>query len=79
MDRLATERCHLVLADRHISEAEQRAAKLKALIERRRCMGGDDSSALALLRLIDDALTTFRNHRQSIREAITRLELAESK
>ncbi|WP_157636962.1 hypothetical protein [Burkholderia ubonensis] len=76
MDKLAQERDHLALADRHISEAEQRLAALSALIERRRVIGADDSSAVELLRVFKETLTIYCRHRDFILDSIAALEQA---
>ncbi|QBR04011.1 hypothetical protein [Paraburkholderia pallida] len=74
MDKLAQERNHLALADRRISEAELRAAALRATIERWRCTGGDDALALELLRLFEETIALYLRHRQLILDSIARLE-----
>jgi CRP-like cAMP-binding protein len=74
MDRLAQERSHLALADRHISEAEQRTLALSVLIERRRVAGGDVTSATDLLRLFEETIAVYRHHRDLIVDSIAALE-----
>jgi hypothetical protein len=77
MDRLTQERSHLALADRHINEAEKRMAALSALIQLRRSIGGDDSSAVELLRVFEDIVTVYRHHRDFVIDSIAALERAE--
>lgn len=77
MDKLTQERGHLALADRHISEAKQRMAALSALIERRRATGGDDTSAVELLRVFEETLAIYCRHRDFVLDSIAALEQAE--
>lgn len=57
---------HLVQAERHISEGEQRIAGQKALIEQLAVDGRDTTEASNLLVVLQDTLTLMLEHRQQI-------------
>jgi hypothetical protein len=75
---LHQERNHLILADRHLVEGEQRITEQLALIQRMTRQGYDTVVANDLLRLLEQTLTLWQEHRQLILEAIARHELSAS-
>jgi len=72
MPDLEQECAHLTLADRHIAEGEKRVADQTCLIERLTGQGRDTVAARDLLRMLEETLVCWREHRQLIREAIAR-------
>ncbi|MFC1458461.1 hypothetical protein ACETIH_17500 [Microvirga arabica] len=73
---LDQERHHLIQADRHLTEGEQRITAQLVLIERLGHQGSDTTRAEELLRLLEDTMALWQDHRQLILEAITRYEQA---
>jgi hypothetical protein len=67
---LQQEHAHLVLADRHLVEGEQRVAEQIALIERMTQLGHDTAVAKQFLRILEQTLEGWRAHRQLIVNAI---------
>ena len=77
MQDLATERDHLVLAERHIGEGEDRVARQADLLERlrgTRRSGQDVASAETLLGNLRQTLESWKDHRDTILATIARLE-----
>lgn len=75
---LHQEREHLILADRHLAEGEQRITEQFALIQRMTRQGYDTAVAEDLLRLLEQTLTVWQEHRRLILDAIARHELSAS-
>ncbi len=69
MNVTQNERDDLLGGDRHIAEGEVRVAEQIARIERLRREGRDTQVAQSLLRMLEQALAQWREHRQSIIEA----------
>ena len=78
MDALQREREDLILADRHLAAGEQRIAEQIALIQWMTKRGYETAVARDLLRLLDETMVTWQEHRQLILEAIARHEQAAS-
>ena len=76
MDALQREHEDLVLADRHLAAGEQRIAEQIALIQTMTKQGYDTALARDLLRLLEETMVTWREHRQLILDAIARHERA---
>ncbi|WP_262271562.1 hypothetical protein [Microvirga yunnanensis] len=74
MSDLQREREDLVTADRHLAAGEQRIAEQIALIRRMTRDGYDTALARDLLRLLDETMVTWKDHRQLILDAIARHE-----
>ena len=70
---LQREREHLTKADQHIAASVQRVADQVLRIERMARRGEDTRTARAMLQTLEEALTTIRQHRQLILDAIARL------
>ncbi|MGH1571145.1 hypothetical protein ACRAWG_11220 [Methylobacterium sp. P31] len=65
---------HLHLADDHIAMAERHVTKQRLLVERLRTGGHDAHEAERLLGTMEGTLEAFREHRQSIADAIDRID-----
>ncbi|WP_262272278.1 hypothetical protein [Microvirga yunnanensis] len=76
MSDLQRERGDLVTADRHLAAGEQRIAEQIALIQRMTRDGYDTALARDLLRLLEETMVTWKDHRQLILDAIARHERA---
>ena len=57
---------HLIQAERHVTEGEQRVANQKALIEQLAADGHDTTEANNLLGMLQETLTLMYQHRQQI-------------
>ncbi len=75
---LDQERQHLILADRHLAAGEQRISEQLALIQRLTGQGYETTRAKDLLRLLEETIATWQDHRRLILEAIARHERAAS-
>ncbi|WP_201833795.1 hypothetical protein [Microvirga zambiensis] len=75
-DALQREREDLIVADRHLAAGEQRIAEQIALIQKMSREGYDTALARDLLRLLEETMTTWQEHRQLILSAIARHERA---
>ena len=73
-DSLQREREDLIAADRHLAAGEQRIAEQLALIQRMTREGYDTAIARDLLRLLEETMVTWQEHRQLILDAIARHE-----
>ncbi|WP_414471029.1 hypothetical protein [Microvirga sp. M2] len=71
---LDRERAHLILADRHLVAGEQRVAGQIALIQRITEHGRDSTTARDLLRLLEETMVLWQDHRRLILDAIARHE-----
>jgi hypothetical protein len=71
---LQREREDLIAADRHLAAGEQRIAEQTALIRRLAREGHDTAKAQDLLRLLEEIMMTWQDHRQLILDAIARYE-----
>jgi hypothetical protein len=78
MDDLQREKNDLVLSDRHLAAGEQRIAGQIDLIEWMTERGYDTTAARELLRLLEETLVTWQEHRQLILDAIARHKEARS-
>ncbi|MBQ0821513.1 hypothetical protein KBI52_15030 [Microvirga sp. HBU67558] len=76
MNDLQREREDLVTADRHLAAGEQRIAEQLALIQRMTRDGHDTALARDLLRLLDETMVAWQEHRQLILDTIARHERA---
>jgi len=76
MNDLQREREDLITADRHLAAGEQRIAEQIALIQRMTREGYDTVLARDLLRLLEETMATWKDHRQLILDAIARHERA---
>jgi hypothetical protein len=74
MQDLATERDHLVLAERHISEGESRIAQQAGLVQRLHGAGQQVAAAQMLLENFEQILESWKDHRDLILTTIVRLE-----
>jgi len=74
MTDLQQERDELIQADRHLAEGERRIAEQIQLIEWMTRHGYDTIVAKDLLRLLEETLTIWKQHRQLILDAIARYE-----
>lgn len=70
MPDIDQERAHLVLAERHIIEGEERIFRQEKLLSELRSRQQDTSEAETLLRLLRETLMTWRNHRDQILRAL---------
>ncbi|WP_114945418.1 hypothetical protein [Microvirga calopogonii] len=77
MTNLQQERDELIQADRHLAEGERRIAEQIDLIQWMNKHGYDTIVAQDLLRLLEETLTIWKEHRQLIMTAIARHELSE--
>jgi hypothetical protein len=77
MTNLQQERDDLIQADRHLAEGERRIAEQIELIQRMTRNGYDTVVAKGLLRLLEETLTIWKQHRVLILETIARYELSE--
>ncbi len=76
---LATEREHLVRADRNIADGDARVRRQIELIQRLAPNGVYGlAEAKTLLRTLQDTLAAWRVHRENILNAIARLETGET-
>ncbi|MBB3021538.1 hypothetical protein FHR70_004639 [Microvirga lupini] len=73
---LDQERADLILADRHLAAGEQRIAEQRALIRRMTEHGFNTATARDLLRLLEETMILWQEHRQLILDAIARHERA---
>ena len=73
---LGRERADLILADRHLAAGEQRIAEQRALIRRMTEHGFNTATARDLLRLLEETMVLWQDHRQLILDAIARYERA---
>ncbi|PVE24121.1 hypothetical protein DC522_12590 [Microvirga sp. KLBC 81] len=78
MNDLQREREDLILADRHLAAGEQRISGQIALIRRMTEQGCDTTTARELLRLLEETMVLWQDHRQLILEAIARHERSAS-
>ena len=78
MIALQREREDLVAADRHLAAGEQRIAEQIALIQRMTWQGYDTALAQDLLRLLEETMASWQDHRRLILDAIARHERAGS-
>ncbi|WP_262271551.1 hypothetical protein [Microvirga yunnanensis] len=78
MNDLQQEREDLIAADRHLAAGEQRIAAQLALIQRMTRDGYDTTLARDLLRVLDETMATWQEHRRLILDAIARHERASS-
>ena len=78
MADLRQEREHLILADRHLAAGQQRIVAQTALIARMTEHDYNTATARDLLRLLQQTLVTWQEHRQLIPETIARHERATS-
>ena len=72
MPDLEQERAHLALADRHIAAGQKRVADQACLVEHLTEQGYDTTKARDLLRLLEETLVNWREHRQLILATIAR-------
>lgn len=72
--RLDRERRDLALADRHVAEGERRIARQFSLLRQMSGTGFDTALARDLLRLLEQTLATWQEHRRLILATISRLE-----
>ena len=70
----AREAEHLVMADRHIAEGEQRVSNQALLVERLCARGYDTVQADNLLRIFEMTLTEWRAHRVLIVQRIEQID-----
>ena len=77
MTHLQQEREELIQADRHLAAGEQRIAEQIALIRWMTERGYDTVVAKDLLRLLEETLTIWKEHRELILGAIARYERTE--
>lgn len=75
-DDLQREREDLILADRHIIAGEERITVQLALIQRMTQEGYDTTMARDLLRLLEETMASWQDHRQIILDTIARHERA---
>ncbi len=73
-DDLQREREDLILADRHLAAGERRITEQTLLIQRMTEQGFNTAIAEDLLRLLEETMVTWRDHRQLILDAIARHE-----
>ncbi|EIM25941.1 hypothetical protein [Microvirga lotononidis] len=78
MTNLQQERDELVQADRHLAEGERRIGEQIDLIQWMTKHGYDTVVAKDLLRLLEETLTIWKEHRQLILDAIARHERSEA-
>jgi hypothetical protein len=64
------------MADRHLAAGEQRIAEQLALIQKMIREGYDTALARDLLRLLEETMVTWQDHRQLILDAIAQHEQA---
>ena len=76
MNDIQREREDLIVADRHLAAGEQRIAEQIALIQRLTEHGFNTATARDLLRLLEETMVTWREHRQLILDAIARHQRA---
>ena len=76
MDDLQQEREDLLQADRHLAAGEQRIAEQLAMIRRLTEQGYETARAKDLLRLLEETMAIWEDHRRLILEAIARHEQA---
>ena len=74
MNGLQQEREDLIAADLHLAAGEQRIAEQIALIQTMTRQGHDTALARDLLRVLEETLVTWQDHRQLILDAIARHE-----
>jgi hypothetical protein len=73
---LQRERNDLIQADRHLAAGEQRIADQVALIQRLTEQGYNTTAARDLLRLLEETMVLWQDHRQLILDTIARHERA---
>jgi hypothetical protein len=74
MNDLQRERDDLIQADRHLAAGEERIAEQIAPIQRMTEQGFETALARDLLRLLEETMVTWQEHRQLILDAIARHE-----
>jgi len=73
---LQREREDLLLADRHLAAGERRIAGQRALIQRMTEHGYNTTTARDLLRLLEETMVLWQDHRRLILDVIARRERA---
>ncbi|MCB8822865.1 hypothetical protein [Microvirga rosea] len=76
MSDLQHERNDLIAADRHLVQGEQRITEQLALIQKLTEQGRDTALAGELLRLLEETMAIWQDHRRLILDAIARHERA---
>ncbi|KLK90490.1 hypothetical protein AA309_25430 [Microvirga vignae] len=79
MTDLQQERDDLIQADRHLAQGERRIADQIALIQWMTMKGYNTAVATDLLRLLEQTLALWQEHRQLILETIARHERSASR
>ena len=78
MNDLQREREDLIQADQHLAAGEQRISEQIALIQRMSEQGYNTATARDLLRLLEQTMVLWQDHRQLILDTIARHEQSNS-